>query len=200
MAAQTIEIYPSSYENVNNGSVTNASNAYNSISSTAYATIKVKTTGGKGTVKFLFDTSIIPTDAKILNVSCKAKVQVFSQMGDYDADVSIRTEEGRKAEISIDRSTSPIITDDINLGKCTREELNSAEIRFQTSWNTTGGGEIRFYGATLTVEYEVGSITGDVTVSGAQKEISGGVVTIGNTWKELSGGYINIGGTWKEMG
>lgn len=157
----TATFNPSSYDSSDYSyySITRPQNAYSSETSTSSATINLKRGSQAETwVYFNFNTSSIPANATITEVSCKAKIYIGSTSSTYISSRGIilcsgTTEKGDSANIPGSASTLTI-----SGGSWTRAEMNDARIKIyakRTTSSVNSNFAIYFYGATLTVKYTV---------------------------------------------
>lgn len=107
---------------------------------------------------YSFDLSSIPENAVIKSVSCQVKAYTNGTNNSRVATRQVQLYSGSTAKGSaynVDASTTAF---NVPAGNWTREELGKARLRFNfvrgTSY-TTSNYYVRFYGATLTVEYEL---------------------------------------------
>lgn len=161
---ETLTVMPSNYDGVNsvyNGALlpSNIAKGYTDTSSTTYCQINLVTGAGAETYfYYTFDLSAIPEDAVIVSVSCKAKV--------YISVTQLAYVEARQAQLcagtvpkgdphNVEDSTTVF---DLTAGTWTRGELQQAAIRMYAVRGTSSTSiarYFRFYGAELTVEYDV---------------------------------------------
>ena len=156
----TLTKYPSSYDTTNYqyASMSNASRAYTSYDSTTYATINL-TPGSQAEtyVFFKFDTSSIPANAVIEEVSCTAKTYCSNASTANVAQKTVRlcfdtTAKGDYAQIA----TGSAGTQTIDGGSWTREEISDIRLRVYARRGTSNVNNtysLRLYGATLTIKY-----------------------------------------------
>lgn len=118
---------------------------------------------GSGVESYLyynFDCSSIPANATITSVTCVATASVYqasTYFTTYDLQLCTGTTPKGTA-VTITGSGSTSATHNINGGSWTRAELNNIKIRervIRGTSNTTSDASFSFWGATLTIEYEV---------------------------------------------
>lgn len=168
--------YPSEFISGNYSSISNQTSPIGqSSSSTSYATITCSTGSKAQTYAFwAFNCSKIPSQAIINSVSCVAKCYVSStsRITTRSVQLYVGTSTAKGSSVSFSNSTSE--TQTLNCGTWSRQELNNCYIRIggirsssQTSQNTV----IRFYGATLTINYTYEETVYEVTSSLATDNI-----------------------------
>ena len=154
----TLTANPSGYVSASSYAYLNdASNAYTSEDSDTYAAIGIRTGSSITTnAYFKFDCSSIPADATIVSVACSAKGYIQTSTSSRIASRTMQmftntTAKGSGAQLT----TTPTIRT-LTVGTWTRSELTNARIRFYAKRGTSNVDtdyQMRFYGATLTVEY-----------------------------------------------
>ena len=173
----SITIVPSSYTGLSNISTTQTSyplsNGYTDTSSTTYARFQTSTSGQyTGIIYYCFDTSEIPSGAIITSVTMKAKWSVSSTSNITAVSVQPATGTTLKGSANTTRSTTATVYT-LTAGTWTRGELDDARV-YVTFTRSSGGGSryMYFYGAELTVEYELSdpvtvtsSLVGDGTIN-----------------------------------
>lgn len=210
MATQTIKIYPSGYDtsDYSYASLSNVTNGYTASSSTTYAQINLTTgSGAKSYIYFTFDTSAIPEGAIITDVSCTAKASVDSVSSSYIAGATLRLYKGTVAEGSSTMITSTSGQEySLTTGSWSYDDINSIRLRVYAQRGgsaPTASRSLRFYGATLTITYEVPEIVpvvGSTIIGGVRKTLaSDDYTTIDGVRKPLKKSYGNIGGVWHPM-
>lgn len=158
----TLTVYPSSYDTVNSsyrsfGSGHEADHGYNSKDGTDYCLINANN-GSYAETKFYFkfNLSALPSGATINSVSCVIKAYVSSLTSISTATIQMAagtTEKGTATNLT---TSSAQYT--MNMGTWTVTELKDAAVYIhyvRTNQNTTSGRSVRFYGATLTVDYTI---------------------------------------------
>ena len=197
----SLAVNPSSYDSDHSYySISSASSAYASETSTSYSSIGL-TRGSQAVtyIYFKFNTSAIPANATITSVSCKAKA--YSNANNtYAPTKQICMYSGTTAKGSSQNLTTSEKTFTFSGTTWTRQELNDARIRLYAVRGTSNVNTSRalyFYGATLTVNYSynenfytvtASSSTSGVTVSPASQEYAeGDDATITISGASLSG-------------
>lgn len=172
----TLTFNPASFVS---GSYSNIQNQNNPVgkseSNTTYATITCTTGSRAQSYAFwAFNCSSIPSDAIINSVSCVAKCYVSSTS--YISTRSVQLYKGtstaKGSSTSFSNSTSS--TQTLNCGTWTRSELDSCYIRVagtRGTSNTSSNATLRFYGATLTINYSYEEIVYEVTSTLATDDI-----------------------------
>lgn len=155
----TFSGHPTSYDSDHAyASISSAANGYSDSDSTNYATINL-TTGSRATtyIYYKFDTSSIPANATIKSVSCTCKCYISNTNSKRIETRQVRLYSGATAKGSAETVSNSTDEFEITAGTWSRSELNDARIRLYAvrGTNQTSGSQyFRFYGATLTVEYE----------------------------------------------
>lgn len=156
----TINLIPSSYDQNDHNyySLTNPNNGYAGSDSGNYATMSaVRVENSESWVYYKFDTSNIPRGARILEISCTSKCSTNGN----DTAVPIRTIQmasGTTLKGNPSNLNSGTAIKNMVIGNWTREELDDARIKIymkRGTWNVTTNYYARFYGATLTIKYEI---------------------------------------------
>jgi hypothetical protein len=149
-------------------------NGYTDSSSTTYSQFNITTGSGATTyIYYNFDTSDIPNGATINSVTCSAKTYINTTNSSRITTRQIQLCTGTTAKGSagtISNSTSAMT---ITAGSWTLAELRNAKIRMHVvrgTSNTTSTYYVRFYGATLTINY---SISGTAYTVAASSLVSG---------------------------
>lgn len=148
----TFSVNPSSYTG---NSLSNASNAYTSETSTSAARATItKVAGGTTSDYYVFNTSSLPQDAVIVSVECKAKAYISSTTNITPRSLCMYTGTTQKGSPKTITGSNQIFT--FSGETWTRAELSNVSIR---AWATRASGTatsyIFFYGATLTVKYYI---------------------------------------------
>ena len=134
-----------------------------------YAYFYLNTGSGAQTwVYYGFDFSDIPAGATITSVSCRAKGYINTTSTNRVTTRTIAaytgtTQKGNTATIS---NSTNVIT--LSVGSWTRAELQNAKIGIHAvrgNSNTTSDYHVRFYGATMTVNYSVSGTAYTITAS-----------------------------------
>lgn len=177
------------------------SNAYTDETSDTYAAIGIRTGSSTTTTcYFKFDCSSIPSDATIVSVACTAKGYVSTSTSSRISARTMQLCANTTAKGSGRQLTTSASALSITAGTWTRTELNNARIRFYAkrgTSNTSTDYQMRFYGATLTVEYTydgtfytitTSSTAASATIAPATQDIlSGGSGTV-----TVSGDITNV--------
>lgn len=203
---KTLTVYPSGYisDDYAYASAENIENGYNSADNTTYATINL-TTGSEAEtyIYYTFDLSAIPDGAVITGVSCSAKATISSTSYLYISSRTMQLYSGTTAKGSYASIPSSANATTISAGDWTRDELTDCRLKIYASRGSLGATtarNIKFYGASLTIEYaepDIIPIVGNITVGGVAKTLAGGYVNIGGVWKTICKSYSNINGVWK---
>lgn len=176
-------LYPSGYDSTHysyasvNSSYPLSNPVGKSSSNTSYAQINLKTGSSAETyVFYTFDCSSIPSDATIDSVTCSAKGYVSQTNANRVATRQMQmyygTSTAKGSAYTLSTSTSAT---NLTVGSWTRSELNDIRIRLyckRGSNNTTTTYYMRFYGATLTINYTYQYESYTITTS-----VSGGTAT-----------------------
>lgn len=135
---------------------------------TTYAQINLKTGSSAETYFYYdFDLSEIPENATIISVSCSYKAIISTTNMSYINSRSVQLYSGNTAKGSSGTMTTGGTVYSLSGVDWTRSELQNARIRLYAkrgTSRTTYTYYIRFYGATLTVEYEDNTSKYTVTV------------------------------------
>lgn len=176
-------LYPSGYDSTNysyasvNSSYPLSNPVGKASSNTSYCQVNLKTGSGAETYVFYkFDCSAIPTDATINSVSCSAKGYISqtnsNRINTRQMQLYYGTSTAKGSAYTLSTSTSAT---NLTAGTWTRAELNDIRIRLYAkrgSSNTTTTYYLRFYGATLTINYTYQYESYTITTS-----VSGGTAT-----------------------
>ena len=133
-------------------------NAYTDADSANYLNIYL--TRGSNAVTYMalnFDTSEIPANATIKSVTCEAKAYMSNTQSNRVATRKIQLYSGSTAKGTAYNMISSTTKFKITAGDWTREELDNVKIVINCvrgTNQTSNNYYVRFYGATLTVEYE----------------------------------------------
>lgn len=169
---------PSSYDDVNSVYYANATtgieNGYNaSDNSESYAQIYF-TRGSQAETFFYYKFGLsIPPTATVNSVSCSVRVRCSTTNTTYVETRQVQLYSGTTTAKGTARtiggsSTLSNVTYNLTTGTWTAEELNDARIRIYAkrgTTNTTTGYYVRFYGATLTVNYTYNQTQYEVSVT-----------------------------------
>ena len=203
---KTLTVYPSGYvsDDYAYASAENLENGYNSADNTTYATINLTTGASAETyIYYTFDLSAIPDGAVITSVSCSVKATISSTSILYISSRTMKLYSGTTAKGSYASIPSSAAATTITAGDWTRDELTDCRLKIYASRGSLGATtarNIKFYGASLTIEYaepDIIPIVGNTTVGGVAKTLAGGYVNIGGVWKTICKSYSNINGVWK---
>lgn len=148
-------------------SISGTSNAYTNESSTSYCTINwTRGRNAETYIYFFFDCSPIPDNATILSVSCRAKAYASTSSSSYvgartmQLRCNIGTGRGTVKSNSVTYGTSTT-TGTLTGTDFSRDELRDTYVMINAvrgTSNTSSNYSSRFYGATLTVTYEVNKV------------------------------------------
>lgn len=156
---RTITLVPSSYDNVNYEwySASDINKGYTSETSTTYSQIQNAGMGADSYIIYKFDTSAIPDGADIVSVNCLVKVSMNGNSTTTPLKrlqmVSGTTDKG-----TYSTGTSTLKTHEMDCGDdWTLAEVRDIGVRAMTrsSSSTSQHYLINFYGATLTIVYEI---------------------------------------------
>lgn len=171
--AQTLVCYPSEFDSEHKyASVNSSYPTSNPIgkgsSNTSYTQVNL-TTGSNAETYFYykFDLSSIPEGATINSVSCTYKGYISNTTTSYINTRNAQLYSGSTPKGSSDTFTQSISARTLTTGTWTRDELQNARIRLYAKRGTSRTSNtyyIRFYGATLTVDYEENYTKYTVTV------------------------------------
>lgn len=149
----------SSYDNTDWSyhAMSNIARAYRDLDNTEACAITLKRGAGAEThVYFMFDTSTIPANARIVSVQVKAKVSTTAATANASRGCALCSGKTLKTGSVTLTSTATIRTFDDAVW--TRAEVNDIRIKFyatRTSANVNTNYYLRMYGAELTIVYEV---------------------------------------------
>ena len=197
----TVTLYPSSYdtEHYSWRTSSNISRGYTSSSSTNYAEFGLVKSGGETYIYYKFDTSSIPDGAEIVSVSCTAKVMIEGNSSTTpQKKIQMATGTTLKGTASTASSTAKVYT--LDVGEWTLAELRDVSVRPYAKMGTsTSNYVMRFYGATLTIEYNLPgpSYTVKVKNNGAWVDATKVLVKSSGSWVEASNVLAKDNGTWK---
>lgn len=146
--------YSGSYSSTNG--VTSSSNANTAANSTTRATVYAKTGSGIQTVFALtFNTSSIPANAVITNITFRFKASVSNTSRFSTVAAQMYAGSTAKGSSVSFRSTSATQRD-VSIGAWTRAELENMNLRLTATRgtsSTSSSASIYVYGATLTIDY-----------------------------------------------
>lgn len=211
MAVTTGELqsHPVSYDSDREwySSTGSISDAYTDADSTSYITIYLtRGSGARTYIAFNFDFSSIPENAVITSVSAQVKCSISNTQSSR---VSTRTAQLYAGDTAKGSPHSLANTTTIFLlsgGTWTRAELDELKLKLiavRGSSSTTSNYYIRFYGATVTVDYEYDDEQGGaaskvrVKTSGAWVTPTKVLVKQSGSWIEATDILVKDGGTWK---
>lgn len=175
---ETFTGYPVSYDTTDHSYRTyaNAENAYSSSSSTTYANAYiVNGANAESWLYYNFDTSSIPDGATITSVTCKARCAASGNSSQTPTKwmcfFSGTTQKGTTYTLSTS-TTARTLTLDSDL---TLSDIRNARVKVYVKRGTSNTGTsyyIRFYGATLTVNYSYNDVYYTVTTSSSASGVS----------------------------
>lgn len=183
--SDSLVAYPYTYDNVDKStySVTSPANAYDAAGNSSYCSINLTRGANAYTyVYFLFDTSSIPENAVIDSITCVARVNISNQNTSYIASKGAKMCSGTTEKTAAVSITTTATNRTFTMGTWTRDEVRDVRIKLyatRASSSTTSNFYIRFYGATLTINYTVNdtyytvtatSNSSDITVSPTEQE------------------------------
>lgn len=162
-------------------------NGYTDSSSTTYSQFNITTGSGATTsIYYNFDTSDIPNGATINSVTCSAKAYINTTNSSRITTRQIQLCTGTTTKGSAGTISNSTNAMTITAGSWTLAELRNAKIRIRIvrgTSNTTSTYYVRFYGATLTINYTISgtaytvaasSLVSGVSVSPASQELLNG--------------------------
>lgn len=205
----TISVHPTSHDTVNISyySVSSSyplSNGYADSDSETYAQVGfTRGSNAETYVYYKFDFSSIPADATIKSVSAKGRggSSVTNSSIVQTRQMQLATGTTLKGSaLTLSNSYTEQTFSDV--GTWTRAELLDARIRFFTkrkTSNTNTNYNLRMYGATMTVTYEVDEPESPIRVkqNGAWATAKKVLVKQNGTWNEASKVLVKDSGTWK---
>lgn len=148
---------------------TNINYGYTDSSSTSYAMINLTRGSGAATyLWYLFDTSSIPDGAVITSVSCKVKCYISQTGSSRVATRQVQLFAGDTAKGSATTITSSTTEQTMSVATWTLDELRNIRLKVYAVRGTSNPNTsyyFRFYGATLTVEYQLDQYYYTVDVS-----------------------------------
>lgn len=190
----TLTVYPSGYDSANSDykgvySGHDINLGYDDATSTTYAGIYLNT-GNNADTKFYytFNLSSLPVNAIINSVSCTAKCHITSTSGIPTRTIQMSAGTTAKGTAST-LSTTSGTTYDLSAGTWTAAELQNACIYLhavRSTTNPTTDRTIRFYGATLTVDYTLAP-TDTLYFKN------------NGTWTAATNAYKKVNGVWVEQ-
>lgn len=154
----TMTLYPSAFLSGQYASISGQNNPVGKGStSTSYATINLKTGSRAETwAYYKLDTSSIPADAEILEVTCSAKCYISTTTSSRVGTRQVQMFSGTTAKGSAGTASTSTTAFNVPCGSWTRTELNDMRIRIygvRGTSNTSTTYYFRFYGATITIRY-----------------------------------------------
>lgn len=181
---------PSNYDNVSTYSTNSISSGYAASSSTTYSTIYL-TRGKEAETVFYykFTSPSIPSNATINSITCSVKVY-NNTSSSYVATKTVQLCTGTTTKGSASGIPASTTAFDMTCGSWTASETNDIRLKLyaqRTSSNQNTSYYIRFYGATLTINYTVVNTYYTVSVTNTS---SATVTPVGNT--EYLAGEQNI--------
>ena len=154
----TITLRPSSYDNVNYEwyAASDINNGYAWATSATCAQIQNAGMGAYSYIFYKFDTSAIPDGADIVSVNCLVKVSMNGNSTTTPIK-RLQMASGTTLKGTYSTGASSINTLDIDCGDdWTLAEVRDIGVRAMTkSGSTSQHYQINFYGATLTIVYEI---------------------------------------------
>ena len=125
--------------------------------STTYATIYAARGNNAETwIYYKFDTSLIPAGATIKSITCTVKA-MYNANNTIMPIHTVQLYSGTTAKGSASSIGTSASVRTLNVGDWTRQELNDVRVKLYMQRSTTQATTsyyARFYGATLTIEYE----------------------------------------------
>ena len=174
-----------------------------------YFRLRSTTSNGEHEVWLNFDTSDlndIPSNAS-LTVTCKVAFRVSSTT--YISALSVQLYSGNTAKgTATTTRTTTTTAYTLNIGNWTLEELQNARIRVTaTHDSSTSNGDVRIYGADLTINYSVPEhyeyTLSDISSNHTIVFLEGAAFTLysknNNAWVQVSKVYKKINGNWVEI-
>lgn len=182
---ETIALTPSEFisTNYSYASVVSGYPATNPIgkneTSTSMSRFNLKTgSSAESWVYYRFDTSVIPQDATINSVSCKAKAYISQTNSNRVNTRQVQLFSGTTAKGSASTMSTSTSALTLNVGTWTRTELNDCRIRLYAkrgTSNTTTTYYMGLYGATVTISYTWKTIDYTITTN-----VTNGTITPNN--------------------
>lgn len=181
-------VVPSGYADLTSMTQSNVTNGYGGIDSTTYAqfTLSTSTTGY---IYYTFDCSAIPAGASITSVAAQARCRVSNASRVTNTQCQLFAGTTAKGSNVTFASTSSSNIATLSPGNSwTRSELTNLRIKIGgTGSSSTSSKYIRFYGATVTINYSVSGTEYEVTISNStsatctvdnQYTLQGGTATV----------------------
>lgn len=204
----TLNLVPSSLIE-SNGTVVNSGNALTNADSTTYAQISGKS---QYYMVFGFDVSSIPQNAEIISVECVVKAEHTRTGTTYYTTAQLYA--GSTAKGTQSTFGSPAMTVNLTTGTWTRSELSNIRIRIGSTYNGgTNTYQTRFYGASLTIvynvsggggtaayySYTVSNISADHTIVISDVSSDKMYIKTNTGWTELQKVYKKVSNSWVEQ-
>ena len=183
MATETRTFYPGAYEAESSSYYYDMTDATNPVgkgsANTTYASFKNRPYQS-GIVYWPFNVSIIPAEATIDSVACKAKGSCNSSTKG-----SMQLYSGTVAKGSATSTKTSAAAYSLSCGTWTRTELDNIRLLTKITNTSSGSSIFYFYGADLTVTYTYQS----------EKFM----LKIGSAWAGASTVYKKVNGVWVEQ-
>lgn len=158
---EEITVVPSELA-ASSGTVTNASNGLTGTSSDTSARV----TGSGGYMAYAFDLSAIPSDAADISVSCAVKAQTYRSSSSSYTYCYAQLYTGSTAKgSSVGFANSAPVISNLSTGTWSREELDSLLLRISYTYTGSSTYYAWFFGADLTVSYQVDGVYYKYTIS-----------------------------------
>lgn len=195
--SNTVTYSPVAFDSVNSSYASTSTyypieNGYDDSSSTNYAQFNLNTGSGATTyVYYNFNINDIPVGATINSVTCTAKVYISTTNSSRITTRQVRLYSGTTAKGSAYTFSNSTNAFTITAGSWSYAELQNAKIRayvVRGSSNTTSNYYIRFYGATLTVNYSLSGTEYSVVATSQLSEVD---VSPTSAWI-ISGNNVDI--------
>ncbi len=187
-------VVSSTYNSSDVASVSGLSNGYNPFEHNAnYASIYLKT-GASAETKFFFNFAPnIPSDAIINSVSCYARASISATTGVNARRIQLYSGASAKGTaVTLGTSTSTITSTDLaSSTSWTASEVNEAKLYLYANRNSSGSNlsssrYLKFYGATITINYTHDQLQYEVT---ATSDIQTITVSSAQEWVNAGGNY-----------
>ena len=171
---------------VGTGSYVPANGVNSSANTSTHARFSGTTQNASGYVYYTFDVSSIPSDATITSIACTARAARRYNSGTTQLQlINGTTLKGSPTTVTASgNNTSSAYT--LTTGNWTRSELDNIALRIYSVKTSSANGShiIRFYGATLTVNYTISRTEYEITAS---SEVQGSTASPASQYV-LSGG------------
>ena len=162
----TETLIPSEYV-AGSGMTTNTSyptsNGLSNSSSTNYAQFSAPN-GSLGYCYYEIDTSAVPETATSVTVSCTVKICVSNSSGYSTATIQMYSGNTAKGFATSFYNSTSTTARTMSVGTWTRSELENARFRIEGQKNTSSNRYIRFYGATITVNWTISGTEYETTI------------------------------------